>query len=448
MKLAKYDNIYFIGIGGIGMSALARYFKGKHKRVGGYDKTPSDITKALEKEGISVHFIDGVSQIDRDFKDIETTLVVYTPAIPGDHEELTYFRQNDFDVFKRARILAEIANQGKSIAVAGTHGKTTTSSLITHIFNQNKAVASAFLGGIAKNAGSNFISGSGKTVILEADEFDRSFHQLEPDVALITAMDADHLDVYGTAQALQQAFADFAKRVKPSGTLILRHGLPLHGITYGLTEEADYHASEIFIEKGTYHFTLHTPKGDKRQLTSGLPGRHNVENAVGAAAACLEYGLSMDKVAKGIAGFRGVTRRFDVHVHNERYIYIDDYAHHPEEIRALLSSVREMFPNKKITAIFQPHLFSRTKDFALAFAEVLSLPDALIMMDIYPAREKPIPGITSKWLMTKIDLADKKLMTADEIKEYIALDPPELLVTLGAGDIDRLVQPLKEILLA
>ncbi len=448
MKLEKYNNIYFIGIGGIGMSALARYFKSRNKRVAGYDKTPTDITKALEKEGITIHFVDGVSQIDRDYKDIESTLVVFTPAIPSDNEELVYFRQNNFDVYKRARILAEIANQGKSIAVAGTHGKTTTSSLITHIFNQNKAMASAFLGGIAKNAGSNFISGSGKTVILEADEFDRSFHQLEPDIALITAMDADHLDIYGTPQALEQAFADFAKRVKPSGTLILRHGLPLHGITYGLTKDADYHAKAIRIENGTYSFTLVTPEGEEREVTTGLPGRHNVENAVGAAAACLEYGVTMDKVVKGITSFTGVARRFDVHVKNDNYIYIDDYAHHPEEIRALLNSIREMYPGKKITAVFQPHLYSRTKDFALGFAEVLALPDELIMLEIYPAREKPMAGITSKWLMSKIELEDKKLMTPDEVKEFVALTPPELLVTMGAGDIDRLVQPIKEILLA
>jgi len=447
MNLANYHSIYFVGIGGIGMSALARYFKSRGKRVAGYDRTPSDITKALESEGIAVHFVDSVGQIDRDYRNIETTLVVYTPAIPEDCEELVYFQKNGFDVLKRARVLALIANQGKSIAVGGTHGKTTTSSLITHIFNQNKAVASAFLGGIAKNAGTNFISGSTNTIILEADEFDRSFHELEPDIALITAMDADHLDIYGTEAAIQEAFKGFAKRVKPNGKLIYKHGLPLTGISYGLTAEADYAAHNIQIENGAYHFDLHSPT-QKAHFTCGLPGRHNVENAVGAAAVCLEFGLPMEKVVKGIATFKGVARRFDVKVNTESCVYIDDYAHHPEEIRAFLNSVKELYPNKKITAIFQPHLYSRTRDFAEGFAETLALADELVLLDIYPAREKPIPGVTGKWLFNKINLKNKHLLDKKEVKEWVTAKRPELLVTLGAGDIDRLVQPLTDLLSA
>ena len=448
MNISNYNSIFFIGIGGIGMSALARYFKSRGKLVAGYDRTPSDITKALENEGIAVHFVDSVGQIDRDYKNIESTLVVYTPAIPEDCEELEYFQKNGFDVLKRARVLAEIANHGKSIAVGGTHGKTTTSSLITHIFNQNKAVASAFLGGIAKNAGTNFISGSTNTIILEADEFDRSFHQLEPDIALITAMDADHLDIYGTEAAIQEAFQGFAKRVKPNGKLVHRVGLPLTGISYGLSADADYSATEIRIENGTYGFTLNTPAGEKIKITTGLPGRHNVENAVGAAAVCLEFGLTMEKVAKGIASFNGVSRRFDVKVNTESCVYIDDYAHHPEEIRAFLNSVRELYPNKKITAIFQPHLYSRTRDFAEGFAETLALADELVLLDIYPAREKPIPGVTGIWLFNKIELKNKHLIDKKEVKDWVAAKRPELLVTLGAGDIDRLVQPLTDLLSA
>ena len=447
MTLENYQNIYLIGIGGIGMSALARYFKSREKNVAGYDKSPSPLTKALSEEGIAIHYTAGVNQIDWAFKNIEKTLVVYTPAISTTNEELVYFMSNGFDVYKRAHILAEIANQGRSIAVGGTHGKTTTSSLITHIFNQHKPIASAFLGGIAKNAGTNFIGGSSQTIILEADEFDRSFHHLKPDIALITAMDADHLDIYGTPEAIEEAFISFSQRVKADGKLIHKIGLKdLDGITYGLDPKADYNATNVQITDGAYTFTLQTPKGDQWPITCGLPGRHNVENAVGAAAACIEFGVSVEKVAKGIASFSGVARRFDVHVKTDQHIYIDDYAHHPEEIRAFLSSVREFYPNKKITAIFQPHLYSRTRDFAHGFAETLALADTLILMDIYPARELPIAGITSDWLFSKIPLSHKMRMGFEDIKNYIRQESPELVVTIGAGDIDKLVQPLIEIL--
>jgi len=446
MNLAKYQNIFFIGIGGIGMSALARYFKSRDLNVAGYDKTPSAITKALENEGIPVHFTDGVSQISSDFKEIEKTLVVYTPAIPVGSEELNYFNQNGFDVFKRARVLAEIANIGKSIAVGGTHGKTTTSSLIAHIFNQKSHKVSAFLGGIAKNFETNFIAGSSDIVVLEADEFDRSFHFLEPDIALITSMDADHLDVYGTDEKIQEAFSDFAKRIKPNGKVVAKYGLPLEGIKYGLTPKADYSANDITIRDGRYHFTLATKDGQKASITTGLPGRHNVENAVGAAAACLEFGLPLPQVVSGIESFTGVIRRFDLRVRNEKHIYIDDYAHHPEEISAFLKSVREMYPGKKISAIFQPHLFTRTRDFISGFAESLALADELILLDIYPAREEAIPGVTSEWLLSIIELANKKLLTKKETLAWVTSAQPELLITIGAGDIDRLVEPITAIL--
>ena len=446
MNIAKYQNIFFIGIGGIGMSALARYFKSRGKNVAGYDKTPSAITKALENEGIPVHFIDGVNQIANSFKEIEKTLIVYTPAIPVGSEELNYFNQNGFDVYKRARVLAEIANVGKSIAVGGTHGKTTTSSLIAHIFNQKSNKVSAFLGGIAKNFETNFVAGTTNTVVLEADEFDRSFHFLEPDIALITSMDADHLDVYGTDEKIHEAFTDFAKRVKPSGKVIAKYGLPLRGITYGLHSKADYSAQNISINDGRYSFTISTKKGETASVTTGLPGRHNVENAVGAAAACIEYGLPLQEVVRGIENFTGVVRRFDLQVKNEKHIYIDDYAHHPQEISAFLNSVREMYPGKKISAIFQPHLFTRTRDFISGFAESLALADELVLLDIYPAREEAIPGVTSEWLLSIIELADKKILSKKETIDWVKTSKPELLVTIGAGDIDRLVSPISAIL--
>jgi len=446
MNLEKYHHIYFIGIGGIGMSALARYFKSRGCSVEGYDKTPSRLTDSLQKEGINVHFIDSIGQISHSFKDIEQTLVVYTPAIPTDNEQLQYFTKNNFDVEKRARVLAAIAGRGKSIAVAGTHGKTTTSSLITHIYNQKRAYASAFLGGISKNSETNFTAGSSDVVILEADEFDRSFHHLQPYAALITSMDADHLDIYGTEANIKEAFREFAKRVKPEGKLVSRHDLNLGGTTYGFDTSADYYATDIRVENGQYHFTLHLPNGNQLPLKTGMPGRHNVENAVGAAAICLECGLSIERISSGIETFQGVARRFDVRLNKANHIYIDDYAHHPEEIKAFLASVREMYPGKKMTAIFQPHLFSRTHDFATGFAKELSAADVLILMEIYPAREKPLPGITADWLMEMVQAPVKMKLSAKEIQQYITREKPELLLTIGAGDIDRLVEPISRIL--
>ena len=446
MNLEKYHNVFFIGIGGIGMSALARYFNAKNLRISGYDKTRTSLCKTLEREGIEIHYNDSVANISRHFRDIERTLVIYTPAIPAEHEELNYFMDNGFDVVKRARILAEIANQGRAIAVGGTHGKTTTSSLIAHIFNQTNKEAWAFLGGIVKPEKTNFFVGTSDVVVLEADEFDRSFHHLEPEYAIVTSMDADHLDIYGTAENIREAFADFAGRVKKGGKAIVKHGLPLKGITYGLTDEAKYYAKDISIVHGRYNFTLVTKKGIEQKMTCGLPGRHNVENAVGAAAVCLEFGLSLEQIKKGIETFEGVWRRFDVHVNNKSCVYIDDYAHHPEEIKAFLNSLKEMYPERKITAIFQPHLFSRTRDFGNEFATSLALADQLILLNIYPAREKPIPGVTSKWLLKKIELEEKQVLSKKEALAFVEHNKPELLATIGAGDIDRLVDPITKIL--
>lgn len=446
MKLTEYHNVFFVGIGGIGMSALARYFKAKGLRIQGYDKTASPLTRALSKEGIDIHFEDSVNNISRFHKEIEHTLVVYTPAIPEDNEELKYFMNNGFEVLKRAMVLAEIANTGHSIAVGGTHGKTTTSSLIAHIFNQDQNEAWAFLGGLVKPNKTNFFQGKTETVVLEADEFDRSFHHLEPEIAIITSMDADHLDIYGTKEKIQEAFTDFAARVKPKGKVIVREDIPIKGITYGFSGQAHYNILDVRIENGTYGFVLSNKKHVDLKLTTGLPGRHNVENAAAAAAACLEFGLSADQVKRGIASFEGVWRRFDVRLKTPDHIYIDDYAHHPEEIRAFLNSVREMYPDKKITAIFQPHLYSRTKDFFRGFAEVLAMPDELILLNIYPAREKPIPGVTSTWLLDKIDLKNKQVLAKKEALAFVEEQRPELLVTMGAGDIDRLVDPLTKTL--
>lgn len=446
MKINAYQNIYFVGIGGIGMSALARYFLGRGKNVAGYDKTPTALTETLQKEGISIHFQAGINQIDAAFKNIEKTLVIYTPAISTENEELAYFLENGFQVLKRARVLAEIANAGYSIAVGGTHGKTTTSSLIAHIFNQHKKEVSAFLGGISKNIESNFVHGSSNTIVLEADEFDRSFHQLSPDIALITAMDADHLDIYGSEAAIVEAFTGFAERVKPNGALIHKYGLPLSGITYGLVPQADFFADDISVQDGKFHFTLHAPNDQQITLTTGLPGRHNIENAVGAAAVCYTYGLDLQTISSGIATFGGVVRRFDVRVKTESHVYIDDYAHHPEEIRAFLQAVRELYPNKKVTAVFQPHLYSRTRDFADGFAQALLSADELILLPIYPAREAPIAGITTEWLASKINAKAAKVLDAHHALKYLEEKMPELVVTIGAGDIDKLVKPLTQIL--
>ncbi len=441
----NYTDIYFIGIGGIGMSAIARYYNAKGYKVSGYDRTPSPLTHELEEEGIEVHYEDNVEYVP---KNARTTLVVYTPAIPKDMGELVYVQQNGYRVIKRSRMLGEISKGQRCMAVAGTHGKTTTSTLVSHIFMSSGEGCSAFLGGISKNYGSNLLISGNDIVVAEADEFDRSFLQLFPEIAVVTSMDADHLDIYGDEAHIVEAFKAFVSQV--SGTVIARHGLDITSkdtaariMTYSFgNPEADFWAEPL--ERG--HFNLHWPGGVIRDCVVGIPGWVNVENATGAAAIALTYGIAPEAVKAALASFAGVKRRFDMQVKTDRCVYIDDYAHHPREISAALSSIRESYPDMKMTAVFQPHLYTRTRDFAPEFAEALSGADRLILLDIYPAREEPIPGVTSKIIFDDVTAAEKVLLRREELMDYISEEPVELLVTLGAGDIDRFVGPIAEML--
>lgn len=437
-------NIYFIGIGGIGMSAIARYYNAKGYKVSGYDKTPSPLTHALESEGIEVHYEDNVDFIP---KNISETLVVYTPAIPADMGELVYVLENGYRVIKRSKMLGEIAEGQRCMAVAGTHGKTTTSTLTSHLFMDSGEGCSAFLGGISKNYGTNLLISSNDVIVAEADEFDRSFLQLYPEIAVITSMDADHLDIYGDAAHVTEAFKAFASQV--SGTVIVKHGLDITEkdtkaaiLTYSFGDaEADFYAEPL----ADGHFNLHYPAGVIEDCVVGIPGWVNVENATAAAAIALTYGIAPEKVRKALASFSGVKRRFDIQVKKPGCVYIDDYAHHPQEITAALSSIRKAYPSERLTAVFQPHLYTRTRDFAPEFAKALSLADKVILLDIYPARELPIPGVTSEIIFKDIT-AEKVLLRRNELMEYLKQEPVEVLATLGAGDIDRFVGEIAEML--
>lgn len=437
-------NIYFIGIGGIGMSAIARYYNAKGFKVSGYDRTPSPLTHALESEGIEVHYTDDISYIPNE---VEDTLVVYTPAIPADMGELVYVQEKGYRVIKRSRMLGEIAEGQRCMAVAGTHGKTTTSTMTSHLFMDSGEGCSAFLGGISKNYNSNLLISPNDVIVAEADEFDRSFLQLFPEIAVITSMDADHLDIYGEEQHVKEAFKAFASQV--SGTVIIKHGLDITpadtsaGIrTYSFgNPEADFHAEPL--EDG--HFNLHYPGGVIEDCVVGIPGWVNVENATAASAIALTYGIAPEKIKRALASFSGVRRRFDIQVRKPGCVYIDDYAHHPEEIKAALSSIRRAYPSSKLTAVFQPHLYTRTRDFAPEFAQALSLADKVILLDIYPARELPIPGVTSEIIFKDIT-SEKVLIRREELMGYLQNEPVEVLATLGAGDIDRFVGEIAEML--
>lgn len=428
------------------MSAIARYYNTKGFKVSGYDKTPSPLTEALESEGIEVHYEDNTDFVP---KNVEDTLVVYTPAIPKDMGELVYVQKNGYRVIKRSRMLGEITRGQRCMAVAGTHGKTTTSTLTSHLFTASGAGCSAFLGGISKNYNSNLLISSNDVVVAEADEFDRSFLQLFPEVAVITSMDADHLDIYGDEAHIREAFKAFAGQV--SGTLIAKHGLDITSEdtkaqikTYSFgNSEADFYA-EALEEAG--HFNLHYPGGVIEDCVVGIPGWVNIENGVAASAIALTYGIDPQEIKKALASFSGVKRRFDLQVKNEKHIYIDDYAHHPEEISAALSSIRKAYPTMKLTAAFQPHLYTRTRDFAEEFAQALSAVDKLILLDIYPAREEPIPGVTSEIIFKDVTAPEKVLLRRDEFMKYMENEEVELFVTLGAGDIDRFVEPIAKML--
>ncbi len=460
MSVLNYKRVYFLGIGGIGMSALARYFHHYGIQVAGYDKTSTPLTRELETEGIAVHYSDDATLIANFLEDEkkEQVLVVYTPAIPSDLQEYQYVLGKGYELKKRAEVLGLITQSFTTIAVAGTHGKTTTSSLIAHILKTANINTYAFLGGITKNYHTNLLLGNEEqknaVVVVEADEYDRSFLTLHPDIAVITSVDADHLDIYGDVSYMHESYTLFAQQVKPAGTLIVKKNvdktLSLHSkrLTYDVTLKSDYSIENVGIANGTFQYDVLGPSLHLKSLQIGLPGLHNVENSIAAIAVAQLMGVSHEHIREAIRSFQGVKRRFDYQVKNERMVYIDDYAHHPEELKAAISAARSLFPGKKITGIFQPHLFSRTRDFADGFAESLSLVDELILLEIYPAREKPITGINAALLLNKASVKDKKLLTKQEVIRHIEQNKAEVevLMTLGAGDIDELVEPLRKIL--
>ena len=450
MTEAKLKNVYFLGIGGIGMSAIARWYKFRGYEVSGYDRTPSPLTASLEAEGIGVHYEDDPSRIPADKA---STLVVYTPAVPAELSEMQFVLANGYKVVKRARALGEITRDQTCLAVAGTHGKTTTSTLIAHILTESGDGCSAFLGGISKNYGTNLLMSHNPTVVAEADEFDRSFLQLHPDIAVITAMDADHLDIYGDLEHVQEAFREFASQVHE--TIILKYGLPIKGnqvsariFTYHFDDpRADFHSTNLRLDdSGHYTFDLAYPGGTLKDIRCGTLGWVNVENSIAAAAACLCHGADGQKVRHAIGSFKGAMRRLDERVNRPGLVYIDDYAHHPAELSSAISSIRGIFPGRKITGIFQPHLFTRTRDFAPEFAAALSGLDKLILLDIYPAREEPIPGVSSELIFKDVTAPEKVLISKEELMDALAKEKLDVLVTFGAGNIDRFVEPITQML--
>lgn len=457
MDIQKITSVYFVGAGGIGMSALIRYFLAKKKIVAGYDKTPSELTEELIREGASIHYEDDVTQIPETCMQPENTLVVYTPAIPDTHTELTYFRNAGFNIMKRARVLGEITNYSRGLCVAGTHGKTTTSSMAAHLLKQSHVDCNAFLGGILKNYNSNLmLSDKSDLTVIEADEFDRSFHWLNPYMAVITAVDPDHLDIYGTPGAYRESFEHFTSLIRPDGCLILKKGLNLQpqlkpGVTlytYSANEEADFYAKNIRIGNGEIVFDFVTPNECIENVQLGVPVKVNIENGVAAMALAWLNGVTTEELRRGMKTFAGPVRRFDFHLKRENIVLLDDYAHHPAELKASIISVKELYKGKKITGIFQPHLYTRTRDFAADFAASLSLLDELILLDIYPAREEPIPGITSEIIFDKVTIANKRMIRKEELLDLVKKEASsfEVVLMLGAGNIDRLIEPVKQIL--
>jgi UDP-N-acetylmuramate--alanine ligase len=453
MNLNQIHNVYFIGIGGIGMSALARYFQYIGKKVVGYDKTPTQLTDELQAIGLEIHFEDNISLIPTDFY-VENTLVIVTPAVPVSHSEWNYFIERGFTIKKRAEVLGIITKDTYCFAVAGTHGKTTTSSILGHVLYESGVDVTAFLGGIVENYNSNLI-GSGKTVtVVEADEFDRSFLHLHPNVSCVTSMDADHLDIYGDAASIEESFREFAAKTSSENLYIVK-GLPLEGNEISVSTVAEsippsgvrgLSAQNIRIENGFYVFDVKTPTEVVQNVKFGLPGHHNLSNALLAFAMAKSYGVSNEKIIAALACFKGVRRRFSFQIREEKLVYIDDYAHHPTEINAVHQAVRELYPGKKIIAAFQPHLFSRTKDFVDGFAESLSQFDEILLLEIYPARELPMEGVNSTWLLNKINNPNKKLVSKDELFTAFENSDADVFVTIGAGDIGELVKDLKKAL--
>ncbi len=445
MNLNQIHNVFFIGIGGIGMSALARYFKIIGKNVSGYDKTPSMLTDELIASGIDIHFEDRIDLISKDYY-VENTLVIITPAVPVTHSQWNYFLERDYEVKKRAEVLGIITKDTFCFAVAGTHGKTTTSSILGHILFESGVDVTAFVGGIVENYNSHLI-GTGKTVtVVEADEFDRSFLHLHPNIACVTSMDADHLDIYGTSEEIEASFVEFANKVEDKSQLFITNELPIEGVTCAVNEEAAYKAFNVRVGNGNYVFDVQTPTETIRDIAFGLPGRHNLMNALMALAMAKTFGTSSEAIAKALASFKGIRRRFSYQIKTPNLVYIDDYAHHPTEINAVHQAVRELYPNQKVMAIFQPHLFSRTKDFADDFAKSLSNFDEAVLLDIYPARELPMEGITSQWLMNKMTSEDKKLVSKEDLIPTILATDARIIVTIGAGDLGEMVPSIKNAL--
>ncbi|WP_276500419.1 UDP-N-acetylmuramate--L-alanine ligase [Terrimonas pollutisoli] len=446
--------VYFIGIGGIGMSAIARFFHSKGVKVSGYDKTPTRLTKELEASGIAIHYEENIEKIPK-----EAQLVVYTPAVPKDHKELLFYQQQGSKVVKRSDVLQMISESSFNICIAGTHGKTTITTMVAHLLRDSGFGCNAFLGGISVNYGTNFWSDPKNVCVIEADEYDRSFLKLSPDIAIISAMDADHLDIYGTAESVEQAFIDFSRRVKPGGLLIrqfgLKRGKELGGdrqLTYSLQNDAaDVYAANIRMMNGSYEFDVIMKDKMLDNVVLNMGGMHNVENVIAAITAASSLGIENEKIKAAVASFRGVKRRFEYIIKTNELVYVDDYAHHPEELRALITGAKTLFKGKKSTIIFQPHLYTRTRDFADGFAEVLSMADEVILLPIYPARELPIEGITSELLLEKIANLKKSVKTKDEVMEWIKNDYKKnidkesgnLLITAGAGDIDTLVEKIR-----
>ena len=455
MDINNITAVYFIGAGGIGMSALIRYFLSKGKKVGGYDKTPSGLTEQLNYEGAAIHYEDNVDLIPDDFTDPAKTLVVYTPAVPEDHSELCYFRGNGFEVMKRARVLGEITGCNRGLCVAGTHGKTTTSSMVAHLLKQSHVDCNAFLGGILKNYDSNLmLSDKSDLTVIEADEFDRSFHWLSPYMSVITSTDPDHLDIYGTREAYLESFRHYTTLIQPGGALIIRKGLALQpdvqpGVrTYTYSrDEGDFHAENIRIGNGEIVIDFIAPDTRINDIRLGVPIGINIENGVAAMALAHLNGVTDEEIRQGMASFRGVDRRFDFKIKTDRLVFLSDYAHHPAEIAQSVKSIRELYRDKKITAIFQPHLYTRTRDFYKDFADSLSLLDEVILTEIYPAREQPIPGVSSQLIYDNLRPGiEKCICRKEDIPDLLSKKPVEVLIVLGAGDLDNYVPSIARLL--
>jgi UDP-N-acetylmuramate--alanine ligase len=458
MNILDYKHIYFLGIGGIGMSALARYFNHYKIKVSGYDKTETSLTKELVNEGIAIHYkedMDGLKKLLGEYKK-EEVLIVYTPAVPKEHAELIYLQQENYTIRKRSQVLGEITKQFKTIAIAGTHGKTTTSSMVAHILKHAGINTFAFLGGITKNYNTNLLLGDATDknayVVVEADEYDRSFLTLHPEIAVITSADADHLDIYGDEKFVHESYTLFSQQVKDTGVLIVNKNvdktlsLNRKRLSYAVSLEADYHAENVRITHADFFYDVLAENLDMRGIQLGIPGKHNVENSIAAIAIAKQIGIDNETIREALRSFKGVKRRFDYRLKTENVVYIDDYAHHPEELKATISAAKSLYPDKKITGIFQPHLFSRTRDFADEFAKSLDLLDETILLEIYPAREKPIEGVNSQMLLDRMKSTDKHLVKKEDLIGFLKNEKPEVLLTMGAGDIDTQIEPIEQLL--